>query len=158
MAWRNCSCPNSSPWEIKHLFCGSAREHSINPSPNPWPPPREMSRGNRFLSYGQCTENHKIINEKYPFKIKWHGLMNDAVTGKQFGLRSLCAERFAFRLTGWGRRCVSQRSRHTLCSQTPKQHFCYACERLIQFQRCLKSIYGQEKCKLSTARVHVPYF
>lgn len=93
MAWRNCSCPNSSPWEIKHLFCGTAREHSISPSPNPWPPPREMSRGNRFLSYGQCTENHKIINEKYPFKIKWHGLMNDAVTGKQFGLRSvLCWE------------------------------------------------------------------
>lgn len=159
VARRNCPCPNASPWEIKHLFCGSAREHGANPSPNPWPPPREMSRSNRFFSDGHCAENRKIINEKYPFKMKSHGLMSDAVTGKQSGLRSLLRWEVCLQID-WVKPEMhfSQITTLPLSSDTKATFFFFLpMKRLIWFQRCLKSIYGPEKCELSTARVRVPH-
>lgn len=158
MAWRNCSCPNSSPWEIKHLFCGNAHKHGTNPPPAPDPLPGKWAEATDFFPMGTAPSVTKLFMKNILLRsnsMAWWMMLS---LGSCLVSDLSCAEKFAFRLTGWARRCVSQRSRRTFCSQTPNQHFFYACERLIRFQRCLESIYGQEKCELSTPRVRVPHF
>lgn len=139
VAWRNCPCPNASPWEIKRLFCGSARKQGANPSPNPWPTPREMSRSNRFFfPMGTAPRITKLLMKNTLLRwnrMAWWVMLS---LGSSLGSDLSSAERFAFRLAGLGRRCISHISPRCLCPQTPKQHSFFLflpVKRLIWFQR-----------------------
>lgn len=133
----------------------------LTPPPTPDPLPGKWAEATDFFFFsdGHCAENHKVINEKYPFKMKSHGLMSDAVTGKQSGLRSLLRWEVCLQI-GWVRPEMhfSHITTLPLSSDTKATFFFFfAREEIDMVPTVPKSIYGPEKCELSTARVRVPH-
>lgn len=60
-------------------------------NPNLWPPSerRKKRRQQHIFSFGNSIDDDQIINEKSPFKIKYHVVMNGADSGVWCDLTSL---------------------------------------------------------------------
>lgn len=117
--------PSPTLWELRHLPWWSACVQGTAPQPL-------TSRRNKCWQHiispvGSALRITKLLMKNTLLRsnsMAWWMALSAAC-----GLVSdlFCVASFAFRATGQQQRCISERGRRTLCSQTPDQHFVCLC-------------------------------
>lgn len=100
---------------------------ALTPPPTPDPLPGKLAEATDFRPMGTAPRITKLLMKNTLLRSNSTAWWMMLSLGSTLVSDLSCTENFSFRSSGRGRRCVSQRSRRTLCSQTPKQYFFYAC-------------------------------